>query len=50
MGNDALLLDYITSTNIACGWHAGDPTRMQKLVELAIQKRFILARTQVYQI
>lgn len=38
MGNDALLLDHITSTNIACGWHAGDPARMQKLAELAIQK------------
>jgi 5-oxoprolinase (ATP-hydrolysing) subunit A len=39
MGNDALLLDYITSTNIACGWHAGDPGRMKKLVELATQKK-----------
>ena len=39
MGNDALLLDYITSTNIACGWHAGDPARMKKLVELATAKR-----------
>jgi 5-oxoprolinase (ATP-hydrolysing) subunit A len=38
MGNDALLLDYISSTNIACGWHAGDPARMKKLVELATQK------------
>ncbi len=38
MGNDALLLDYITSTNIACGWHAGDPSRMKKLVGLATQK------------
>lgn len=39
MGNDALLLDYITSTNIACGWHAGDPARMKKLVEMATQKK-----------
>ena len=39
MGNDALLLDYVTSTNIACGWHAGDPARMQKLIGLAIQKK-----------
>ena len=38
MGNDALLLNYITSTNIACGWHAGDPSRMKKLVEMATQK------------
>lgn len=39
MGNDALLLDYISSTNIACGWHAGDPARMKKLVELASHKK-----------
>ncbi|MBU3577073.1 5-oxoprolinase subunit PxpA [Polynucleobacter sp. UK-Kesae-W10] len=39
MGNDALLLDYISSTNIACGWHAGDPARMKKLVELATHKK-----------
>jgi UPF0271 protein len=39
MGNDALLLDYISSTNIACGWHAGDPARMKKLVEMATHKR-----------
>ena len=38
MGNDADLLDHITSTNIACGWHAGDPTRMRHLVEMAISK------------
>jgi UPF0271 protein len=38
MGNDAILLNYITSTNIACGWHAGDPARMKKLVEMATQK------------
>ena len=38
MGNDVQLLDYITSTNIACGWHAGDPSRMKKLVQLAIEK------------
>ena len=38
MGNDALLLDYITSTNIACGWHAGDPARMKKLVEMASKR------------
>ena len=39
MGNDALLLDYISSTNIACGWHAGDPARMKKLVEMATHKK-----------
>jgi 5-oxoprolinase (ATP-hydrolysing) subunit A len=38
MGNDFALLDYIDSTNIACGWHAGDPERMRNLVTAAINK------------
>ncbi|MBU3624710.1 LamB/YcsF family protein [Polynucleobacter sp. JS-Safj-400b-B2] len=42
MGDDALLLNYITSTNIACGWHAGDPSRMKKLVEMATQKSVLI--------
>mgnify|MGYP000308232576 FL=1 len=37
MGDDFALLDYIDSTNIACGWHAGDPERMKNLVAAAIQ-------------
>ena len=42
MGNDAELLNYITSTNIACGWHAGDPEKMKQLVEQAIQKNVLI--------
>ena len=42
MGNDFALLDYIDSTNIACGWHAGDPERMKKLVETALQKQVLI--------
>lgn len=38
MPNDELLLDYITSANIACGFHAGDPHVMQQTVTLAIKK------------
>jgi UPF0271 protein len=38
MGDDFALLDYIDSTNIACGWHAGDPERMKNLVAAAIEK------------
>ena len=25
MGMDAEVLQYVTSANVACGWHAGDP-------------------------
>jgi UPF0271 protein len=38
MPNDDVLLDYVTSANIACGFHAGDPQVMQHTVALAIQK------------
>jgi UPF0271 protein len=38
LGNDAELLDYVTSANIACGFHAGDPTVMEQTVTLAAQK------------
>src|SRR5699024_8389492 len=34
-GNDEEMLKYITSANIACGFHAGDPHVMRKTVELA---------------
>ncbi|UZW14188.1 LamB/YcsF family protein [Clostridium pasteurianum] len=36
LGNDELVLPYITSANIACGFHAGDPSVMRKTVKLAL--------------
>ncbi|RHW37986.1 LamB/YcsF family protein [Neobacillus notoginsengisoli] len=38
LGRDTEILDYVTSANIACGFHAGDPATMRKTVKLAIQK------------
>jgi len=38
MANDEILMDYATSINIACGYHAGDPAIMQHTVQTAIQK------------
>lgn len=38
MGNDEEILDYVTSANIACGFHAGDPSTMRKTVKLALEK------------
>jgi len=38
MGNDAALLDIVTSANIACGFHAGDPNVMAKTMGLAVTK------------
>lgn len=36
MGDDAALLDIVTSANIACGFHAGDPVIMRRTCELAV--------------
>jgi len=34
-----MLFDYISSANIACGFHAGDPDVMQRTVARAVEKR-----------
>ncbi|UTA66413.1 LamB/YcsF family protein [Emticicia sp. 21SJ11W-3] len=38
MGNDEILMNYISSANIACGFHAGDATTMRKTAELALKQ------------
>lgn len=38
MGNDAALMDYVSSVNIACGFHAGDASTIRQTVETAINK------------
>lgn len=38
MGMDEEVLNYATSANIACGFHAGDPGVMRKTVKLALEK------------
>ncbi|MED1724396.1 LamB/YcsF family protein [Brevibacillus parabrevis] len=37
LGNDQAILPYISSANIACGLHAGDPATMRKTVKLALE-------------
>lgn len=37
IGNDEALLPYISSANIACGFHAGDPATMHQTVKAAIR-------------
>lgn len=37
LANDAFLMPYISSANIACGYHAGDEWIMKKTVDLALQ-------------
>jgi UPF0271 protein len=35
-GHDEELMKSISSANIACGWHGGDPTVMRRTVQLAL--------------
>lgn len=37
IGNDSEVLKYVSSANIACGMHAGDPFVMHKTVKLAME-------------
>jgi UPF0271 protein len=39
MGDDEKIMPHITSANIACGYHAGDPLVMARTVELARKHR-----------
>jgi UPF0271 protein len=36
LNNDAFLMPYISSANIACGYHAGDELIMKRTIELAL--------------
>jgi 5-oxoprolinase (ATP-hydrolysing) subunit A len=38
MGQDAALMDSISSANVACGFHAGDPGAMRAAIQLAREK------------
>ncbi|MCD8120783.1 MAG: 5-oxoprolinase subunit PxpA [Clostridiales bacterium] len=38
LGGDEELIKYVTSTNVACGFHAGDPMVMDKVVTMAAER------------
>jgi UPF0271 protein len=42
MGADAELLALVTSANVACGFHAGDPMVMDRTVALAVRAKVAL--------
>ncbi|MFD7480138.1 5-oxoprolinase subunit PxpA, partial [Streptomyces sp. NPDC059837] len=39
MGDDEALLEMLTSANVACGFHAGDPRIMDATVRTCVEKR-----------
>ncbi|WP_395109230.1 LamB/YcsF family protein [Actinomadura sp. SCN-SB] len=38
LGDDAALLDVVTSANVACGFHAGDPLIMRRVCAGAVER------------
>ena len=42
LGEDAALLDVVTSANVACGFHAGDPATMRRTVAEAAARGVVI--------
>lgn len=42
MGDDARILDCVTSANVACGGHAGDPETMFRTLRLAAERGVVV--------
>jgi 5-oxoprolinase (ATP-hydrolysing) subunit A len=39
LGEEKEILQYVTSVNVACGFHAGDPIVMRKTVQMALEQK-----------
>ncbi len=39
VGDDEALIDVVSSANIACGFHAGDPVIMGRTVQMAKDRK-----------
>jgi len=46
MGHDTEIMPYISSANIACGYHAGDPAVMRETWRVRANMAWPLAHTQ----
>ncbi len=42
LGDDAALLDVVTSANVACGFHAGDPVTLLRTVTAAVRRGVVV--------
>lgn len=42
LGDDAALLPHLTSANVACGFHAGDPLTLRRTCELAAEHGVVI--------
>ncbi|PFG44846.1 UPF0271 protein [Isoptericola jiangsuensis] len=48
LGDDERLLDVVTSANVACGFHAGDPATMHRTVRAAVERGVTLGAHVAY--
>ncbi len=42
IGEDEALMNFVSSVNIACGFHGGDPSMMRQTVNLAVEKKLAI--------
>ncbi|NYG07732.1 UPF0271 protein [Phycicoccus badiiscoriae] len=42
LGDDEAMLDVVTSANVACGFHAGDPRGLLRVCELAARRSVVI--------
>jgi UPF0271 protein len=42
LGDDEAIMQYVSSVNIACGLHAGDPDVMKRTVDLAVENKIAI--------
>jgi len=42
LGDDEALLDVVTSANVACGFHAGDPSIIRRVCDLAAERQVVI--------
>jgi UPF0271 protein len=42
LGDDAAMLSMITSANVACGFHAGDPTTLRRTCRQAVERAVVI--------
>ncbi|MEN2397962.1 LamB/YcsF family protein [Pseudomonas halotolerans] len=48
MGDDAAMLDVVTSANVACGFHAGDPAGILRTLKAAVAKNVTIGAHVAY--
>jgi 5-oxoprolinase (ATP-hydrolysing) subunit A len=49
LGDDAAMLELVTSANVACGFHAGDPTTLRRTTAQAVEQGVVVGAQVGYQ-